>query len=84
MEEPRWTRRFAQANRTGAYLRIVTPGSLRVGDPIEIVHRPARGVSIAEAFHIWMFDHGSLPRLLDAEALPEGLRVEVEQRLALR
>jgi MOSC domain-containing protein YiiM len=84
MEEPQWTRRFAQANRTGAYLRIVTPGSLRVDDPIEIVHRPPRGVSIAEAFRIWMFDHAEFPRLLEAEALPADLRAEVEDRLDRR
>jgi MOSC domain-containing protein YiiM len=84
MAEPRWTRRFSQANRTGAYLRIITPGTLRVGDPIEIVHRPVRGVSIAEAFRIWMFDHDSFPRLLEAEALPAGMRAEVEERLAHR
>lgn len=82
MEEPRWTRRFAQANRTGAYLRIITPGSLRAGDPIEIVHRPARSVSIAEAFRIYMFDHAEFPRLLEAEALPDGLRADIEERLA--
>lgn len=81
MEEPRWTRRFAEANRTGAYLRILTPGSFQAGDPIEIVHRPARSVSIAEAFHIWMFDHDAFPRLLEAEGLPSGLRSEVEKRL---
>jgi MOSC domain-containing protein YiiM len=82
MDEPQWTRRFAQANRTGAYLRIVTPGSLRAGDSIEVVHRPARGPSIAEAFRIWMFDHAEFPRLLEAEGLPAGLRTKVEQRLS--
>ena len=82
MEEPRWVKRFAQENRTGTYLRVITPGEVRAGDPIEIVDRPERGVSIAEAFRIYMFDHGSLARLLDAEALPADLREEVEERLA--
>ena len=81
MAEPRWTKRFAQVNRTGAYLRVVTPGQVRAGDPVEIVHRPARSVSIAEAFHVYMFEPSSLARLLDAEALPAELRVEVEDRL---
>lgn len=81
MALPRWTKRFAQANRTGAYLRIVTPGAIRVGDPIEIVHRPARSVSIAEAFRIYMFDHAELARLLEAESLPADLRAEVEERV---
>lgn len=82
MELPRWTKRFAQANRTGAYLRIVTPGPIQAGDPIEIVHRPPHPVSIAEAFRIYMFDHAELPRLLEAESLPADLRNEVEERLS--
>ena len=84
MGEPQWTRRFAQANRTGAYLRIVTPGSLRAGDPIEIVHRPGHEVSVAEAFGIWMFDHARFPRLLEADELPSNMRAKVEKRLAAR
>jgi MOSC domain-containing protein YiiM len=82
MAEPHWTKRFAEANRTGAYLRIVTPGTIRTGDPIEIVHRPAHGVSIADAFRIYMFDHAEFPRLLAADSLPDDLRAEVEARLA--
>jgi hypothetical protein len=31
-----------------------------------------------------MFDHDSFPRLLEAEALPVGMRAEVEERLARR
>jgi MOSC domain-containing protein YiiM len=82
MEEPHWTKRFAQANRTGAYLRILTPGPIRTGDPIEIVHRPAGSVSIADAFRIYMFDHAEFPKLLAAESLPAALRAELEARLS--
>jgi MOSC domain-containing protein YiiM len=84
MDEPHWTRRFAEANRTGAYLRIVTPGSLQTGDPVEIVHRPGHGLSVAEAFRIWMFDHDEFPRLLEADDLPPDMRAKVEKRLARR
>jgi MOSC domain-containing protein YiiM len=80
MGEPRWTKRFALANRTGAYLRILTPGQFRVGDPIEIVSRPERSVSLADAFRIYMFDRAELPRLLDAEALPQDLRTDILSR----
>ncbi len=81
MEEPRWLKRFTKANRTGAYLRVITPGHVRGGDPIEVVHRPAASVSIAEAFRVYMLEPESLARLLDAEALPDDLREEVEDRL---
>jgi MOSC domain-containing protein YiiM len=82
MEEPRWVKRFAQENRTGVYLRVVTPGEVRGGDPIEIVHRPDHTVTIAEAFRIYMFDHDAIARLLEADGLPAELRTEVEERLA--
>lgn len=81
MDEPRWLKRFTRVNRTGAYLRVVTPGHVRAGDEIEIVYRPAKSVSIAEAFAVYMLDPSSLARLLDAEGLPDDLRAEVEDRL---
>jgi len=81
MEEPRWLKRFTRENRTGAYLRVITPGHVRAGDEIEIVHRPDRSVSIAEAFGIYMLNPAELGRLLDAEGLPDDLRAEVEDRL---
>jgi MOSC domain-containing protein YiiM len=82
MAEPRWVKRFTTANRTGTYFRIVTAGFLRAGDPIELVHRPAHGVTIAEAFHIYMHEPESLARLLTADELPDDLRDEVAARLA--
>jgi MOSC domain-containing protein YiiM len=81
MAERQWLKRFTKANRTGVYLRVVTPGQVRAGDAISVVYRPAKSVSIAEAFGIYMLDPASLARLLDAESLPEDLREEVEDRL---
>ncbi|MHA7133925.1 MOSC domain-containing protein [Oerskovia turbata] len=48
--EDRWVKRFTDANRTGAYLRVVTPGEVRAGDSIEVVFRPSHGVTIADWF----------------------------------
>ena len=81
MGEPRWIKRFARENRTGAYFRVVTPGHVRAGDEITVTYRPASSVSLAEAFAIYMFDPSSLARLLDAESLPADLRAEVEDKL---
>ncbi|GLY00797.1 MULTISPECIES: MOSC domain-containing protein [Actinoplanes] len=82
MGEPRWIKRFAEANRTGAYLRIVESGAIRVGDRIEVRPRPAHGVTVTEAFEIYMHDASRLGRLLDADELPAGLRDDVERRLS--
>ncbi|WP_125775528.1 MOSC domain-containing protein [Antribacter gilvus] len=53
MGEERWVRRFADANRTGAYLRVVQAGELGAGDEIAVGYRPAHGVTVAEAFAAW-------------------------------
>ncbi|SKC80946.1 MOSC domain-containing protein [Krasilnikoviella flava] len=47
---PRWVRRFTQANRTGAYLRVVENGDLGAGDVVEVVHRPTHGVTLTDWF----------------------------------
>ncbi len=44
-----WVRRFAQDGRPGPYLRVVVPGTLRAGDPIEVVAL-GNGLSVSVAF----------------------------------
>ncbi len=34
----------------GAYLRVIEPGDIRAGDPIEIVQRPGHDVTVALTF----------------------------------
>jgi MOSC domain-containing protein YiiM len=46
----RWVRRFSDHGAPGAYLRVVVPGRIRAGDPIEVVSRPQHGVRIADIF----------------------------------
>src|SRR6478672_8390083 len=47
MGEPRFIKRFAEARRPGAYLRIVQEGDVGAGDAVEVVSRPAHGITIA-------------------------------------
>ncbi|MEV5878634.1 MOSC domain-containing protein [Streptomyces sp. NPDC052101] len=65
-----WVKRFTQKGATGAYLRVIEPGQVRAGDPIEIVHRPDHGVTAALQFRAVTTERELLPRLLVAgEAL---------------
>jgi MOSC domain-containing protein YiiM len=65
-----WVRRFTRKGATGAYLRVIEPGELRAGDPVEIVHRPEHGVTAAMQFRAVTTERELLPRLLAAgEAL---------------
>lgn len=50
MGEPQWVKRFTQHGAPGAYLRVVDEGRVGAGDPIEVVHRPAHGISIGTVF----------------------------------
>ena len=45
-----WLRRFAEDGRPGAYLRVVVPGVVQAGDPVEVVHRPGTGVTVSSWF----------------------------------
>ena len=83
MGEPQWIKRFTRPVRPGAYFRVVQPGEVRAGDEIAIVHRPGHGVTIAEAFRAWTLEPELLPRLLDADEAPEGLKEKARQRLGI-
>ncbi|MBD3548028.1 MOSC domain-containing protein [Streptomyces sp. JV180] len=74
--EQGWVRRFTQHGVTGAYLRVVEPGTVRAGDPVEIVHRPDHEVTAALQFRAVTTERTLLPALLAAgDALhPEALR----------
>ncbi len=50
MGEPRWVKRFSAHGAPGAYLRVIEEGSVAPGDPIEVLDRPAHGVTIGEVF----------------------------------
>ncbi len=64
--EKGWVRRFTGQAVTGAYLRVITPGEIRAGDPIEIVHRPDHDVTVALAFRAVTTERELLPRILAA------------------
>lgn len=68
--ETHWVKRFTRKAAPGAYLRVVEPGEVRAGDPVEVVHRPGHGVTVALQFRAVTTERELLPRLLAAgEAL---------------
>jgi MOSC domain-containing protein YiiM len=84
MAEPHWVKRFTAANRTGTYLRVLQPGEVRAGDQVSVVHRPEHGVSIAEAFRIWMLAPDELARLLEVDDLATEIKDDIRERLSRR
>jgi MOSC domain-containing protein YiiM len=76
-----WLRTFTRAAVPGAYLRVVEPGAVRSGDPIEVVHRPAHEVSIGVVFRALTLEPLLLERVLAVDALPEAEREEARRLL---
>ena len=50
MGERGWVRRFTARGRTGAYLAVVEPGVVSAGDAVEVLDRPAHGITVPEVF----------------------------------
>lgn len=69
MGEQRWVKRFADEGMVGAYLRVLTTGSLEVGDNIEVIHRPEHGVTLGRWF--LESDPADAHALIEAEAAEE-------------
>ena len=49
MDERSWVKRFADAGRPGAYLRVLEEGTVGRGDPVEVLGQPAERVTVAES-----------------------------------
>lgn len=45
-----WVRRFSDARRLGTYLRVVTTGSVKAGDPIEVIPAPAGAPTVLDIY----------------------------------
>lgn len=84
MGERGWIKRFTERAAPGAYLRVVRPGEIRAGDPVEVVERPDHDVTIGLTFRALTREPELLPRLLAAEALPEEALAKARRRVAAR
>ena len=84
--EPDLIKRFTARAAPGAYLRVLRAGTVGAGDPVEVVARPAHGVTIGEVFRAPTLEPELLPRLLDRGRGPARVlhRCKVLRRLARR
>jgi len=77
-----WIKTFTQAGKPGAYLRVISPGTVRAGDAITIDYRPDHDVTIGLVFRARMSEPELLTRLLVADALPAELKDYARRRVA--
>jgi MOSC domain-containing protein YiiM len=76
MGDPSFVRRFGQASRPGAYLRIIEEGELGAGDTVDVdVSRlPDHGVTVRLISDAILLDHRLIPQVLEAPQLLPELR----------
>jgi MOSC domain-containing protein YiiM len=61
-----WLKIFTAGARPGAYLGVVSPGRIAVGDSVEVLSRPEHDVTVSLVFRATTTERGLLPRLLAA------------------
>jgi MOSC domain-containing protein YiiM len=76
-----WMKTFIQAAKPGAYLRVLSPGSVRAGDPIAVEYRPDHDVTIGLVFRARFAEPELLPQLLIADGLSAELKDYARRRL---
>lgn len=77
--EKGWLKTFTADARPGAYLSVITPGSIRGGDPVRVIHRPDHDVTVSLMFRAFTTDRDLLPALLPAA---EDLEEETLREIA--
>jgi MOSC domain-containing protein YiiM len=80
--DQKMVRRFGEASRPGAYLRIVTEGELGAGDEIELLSRPDHGVTVALVSDAILLDDSLRARAASAPELAESLAAPLREQAA--
>jgi len=74
MGDPGFLKRFAHANRPGAYFRVLREGDVGAGDSITVISRPAHGITSALVSRALLGDSQLLTTALQASELPTEMR----------
>jgi MOSC domain-containing protein YiiM len=74
MNDKMFPRRFMEALRPGAYLRIVVEGDVGTGDGISVVERPEHDLTIRDVFRIYNRDRAEVDRLLAVPQISQSWR----------
>ena len=80
MGDPRFLKRFAAAGRPGAYLRVIREGDIGAADAIDVVARPAHGVTSALVSRAILREPQLLAAAQQAPELPGDLRDWMQSR----
>jgi len=81
MGERGWIKTFTKAAKPGAYLRVLSPGTVQAGDAISVIHRPDHAVTVALVFRAETLEPELLPQILAADSLPEEAKEMARRRI---
>jgi MOSC domain-containing protein YiiM len=73
MNDKTFPRRFTEALRPGAYLRLVVEGDVGAGDEIS-VERPDHDLTVRDVFRIYTRDRAEVERLLAVPQMSQSWR----------
>ena len=71
MEDEMFPRRFTEALRPGAYLRIIVEGNVGAGDEIRVTFKPVHALTIRDFFRIYTRDRDEVERLIAIPGISE-------------
>lgn len=81
MNDEMFPKKFTEALRPGAYLRIVAESTVGAGDPIRMIERPAHDVTVRDMFRIYTRDREEVERLLAIPRISESWRTWAQHYL---
>jgi MOSC domain-containing protein YiiM len=81
MNDKLFPRRFTEALRPGAYLRILVEGDVGAGDEIQVLERPDHELSVRDVLRIYAFDRQEVGRLLAIPGMSESWRTWAQRYL---
>ncbi|AGF73765.1 hypothetical protein A605_13845 [Corynebacterium halotolerans YIM 70093 = DSM 44683] len=71
LDEAGWVKRFSARERTGAYFRVVVPGTITAGDELVLVDAPGHDVDMLTVFRGALGDKEAARRIVEARCLPQ-------------
>jgi MOSC domain-containing protein YiiM len=74
MNDKMFPRRFTEALRPGAYLRLIVAGDVGAGDEMQVAERPEHDLTIRDVLRIFTRDRDEVERLLAVPRMSESWR----------
>ena len=78
MGDPGFVKRFREAERPGAYCRVLTPGSVQTGAAVTLERYPGETVSLVEMFRDFYDPHPSAETIRRYLAAPIAVRARAD------